>query len=142
MAPFGLLMGFPNSEFQHWPAKINCRLINPTKTNIGVISKSILDRINTELRSNLEIIQWRSSKEVLKWFFSHEDKGSLKFLKYDVEQFYHSISRPLIEKAIKFARLHTSITVRMDYDGNIWENINNPDFDVSTEVRELIAIYI
>ena len=63
--------------------------------------------------------------------FSHDDKGSLKFLKYDVEQFYHSISRPLIEKAIKFARLHTSITVeemilfqarknvRMDCDGNI-----------------------
>ena len=27
-------------------AKITCRLINPTKSNISVISKNILDRIN------------------------------------------------------------------------------------------------
>ena len=73
----------------HWPAKINCRLI---KTNIGVISKNILDRVNSELRSKLQINQWKSSKEVLKWFSSLEDKGNLRFLKFDVKQFYPSIT--------------------------------------------------
>ena len=32
-----------------WPAKINCQLI---KTKIGVISKNILDRVNSELGVN------------------------------------------------------------------------------------------
>ena len=146
---------------QDWPAKVNCRLINPTKTNIGVISKNILDRINSDLRNKLEINQWRSSKNVLKWFSSLKDKRSLKFLKFDVEQYYPSITKPLMEKAINFAKQYTSISaqeemilfharknVLMDCDCNIWEKISNPDFDVSmgsmdgAEVAELIGIYM
>ena len=34
-----------------------CRLINPCKSEIGIISKSILERINTELRKKLNINQ-------------------------------------------------------------------------------------
>ena len=66
-----------------------------------------------------------------------------------------------MEKAINFARQHTTITaheemilyharknVLMDCDGNIWEKISNPDLDVfmgsmdGAEVAELIAIYM
>ena len=35
---------------KYWPAKLHCRLINPTQTNLERISKSILDRINKEVR--------------------------------------------------------------------------------------------
>ena len=31
---------------ENFPGKIECRLINPAKTNIGIIGKQILDRIN------------------------------------------------------------------------------------------------
>ena len=33
---------------EDWPTKISCRLINPTKSNIGIIPKKILDRINQD----------------------------------------------------------------------------------------------
>ena len=32
------------------PSRLECRLINPAKNNIGVINKSILDRIYTAVR--------------------------------------------------------------------------------------------
>ena len=31
---------------EDWPRKITCRVINPTKTHIGSVSKKILDRVN------------------------------------------------------------------------------------------------
>ena len=45
--------GFPN--------KISCRLINPSKTDIGKIRKQILDRVNnTTLEKNKEN-QWKNT---------------------------------------------------------------------------------
>ena len=79
-----------------WPARVSCRLINPTKSNIGNISKSILDRVNNSLRSKLEINQWKSTNDVLKWFNGLEDKKSLRFVKYDVEQYYPIIKKSLL----------------------------------------------
>ena len=43
-----------------------CRLINPAKTNIGKISKQILQKINREVREKTELTQWQSTGEVLK----------------------------------------------------------------------------
>ena len=144
-----------------FPNKISCRLINPSKSNIGIISKNILDRINNELREKLKINQWKSSKEVLKWFNNLEDKKNLKFLKFDVEQFYPSITKSLMSNAINMAKLHTNITKEeetillharlnalMDTEGNIWEKQTNPEFDVAmgsmdgAEVAELVGIYL
>ena len=48
--------------------------------------------------------------EELKCFSSLEDKGNLRFLKFDVKQFYPSIIKPLMLKGTMFARLHTSIS--------------------------------
>ena len=42
---------FPNSS--------KCRLINPTKSEIGKISKIILDTINSSIRVNSDLNQWR-----------------------------------------------------------------------------------
>ena len=35
-----------------FPSRVECRLINPAKNSIGAISKSILDRVNTTIRSS------------------------------------------------------------------------------------------
>ena len=37
-----------------FPDKIDCRLINPSKTYIGKISKNILDRINIDIKKNFQ----------------------------------------------------------------------------------------
>ena len=85
----------------------------------------------------------------------------MRFVKFDVEKFYPSITRPLLSKAIQYAKSHTSITdqevkiifharrnVLIDSDGHIWEKRSNPYFDVSmgsmdgAEVSELVGIYM
>ena len=42
-----------------------CRLLNPNKSNIGQPSKHILQRINNNLRSKLNLNQWRSTQDVI-----------------------------------------------------------------------------
>ena len=42
-----------------FPNKIPCRLINPSKSNIGKISKAILDTINKNVVRSTEINQWK-----------------------------------------------------------------------------------
>ena len=56
-------------------ANPTCRLINPMKSELGKISKSILDGINTELRSILKVNQWKNTGAVIKWFNSIKEKS-------------------------------------------------------------------
>ena len=43
-------------------SRVECsRLINPAKNSIEAISKSILDRVNTNIRSSTLIIQWNNT---------------------------------------------------------------------------------
>ena len=51
---------------ERFPDKIDCRLINPAKSNIGKISKTILDRINDQVRKITKLQQWKSTSEVVK----------------------------------------------------------------------------
>ena len=60
-------------------ANPTCRLINPTKSELGKISKSILDGINIELRSILKVNQWKNTGAVIKWFNSIQEKESCAF---------------------------------------------------------------
>ena len=48
--------------------KTKCRLINPAKSQIGEISKQILQNVNQELRESTNLKQWQSTKSVLDWF--------------------------------------------------------------------------
>ena len=78
--------------------------LNKSKSNIGAISKRILDRINCQLRNVTQINQFKSTNEVLVWFKNLENKQNLKFIKLDIEQFYPSISLDLLMKALEWAR--------------------------------------
>ena len=61
-------------EFQNHPT---CRLINPTKSEIGIISKHILEDINKAIINTTQINQWKNTSCVLKWFNNLENKKSL-----------------------------------------------------------------
>ena len=65
-----------------------CRLINPTKSEIGVISKQILDEINTFIINSMRINQWKNTSSVMKWFNSLENEERLSFICFDVCKFY------------------------------------------------------
>ena len=89
---------------QSFPGKIQCRLINPAKCDLGRIAKVMLDRINLKVRELTELQQWRSTQDALQWFKSLPEGKNLTFLKFDIEAFYPSISRALLVRAIAFAR--------------------------------------
>ena len=85
------------------------RLINPAKTDLGRVSKSILDNINEEIRSKTKLNQWRNTQTVLSWFNNLEKRKKMSFFKFDIQAFYPSISPELLINSIKFARLFCDI---------------------------------
>ena len=150
--------------------KPTARLINPSKTNIGHISKELLDEINRELLRKTDLLQFKSTKDTLNWFKNIEEKSSFTFIQFDVQAMYPSISEKLLDKAILFAKQYMEIpndTIEIikhsrksfvfTSDKDIWikkakdengENVENLLFDVTmgsvdgTEVCELIRTYL
>ena len=88
---------------------VECRLLNPAKSEMGMVSKQILDHINSCLLESTQFNQWKNTDGVLKWFASITDKQNCWFLKFDVVNFYPSISKDLMLRALQFAK--TFITI-------------------------------
>ena len=89
---------------ENFPAIVKCRLINPAKSEMGKISKCILDRINVKVREETKFLQWRNTNSVIKWFKEIKNKKKCKFLKFDIAEFYPSISKKLLSDSINFAK--------------------------------------
>ena len=136
------------------------RLINPAKSCVGKISKTILDGINSSLRSHTSLNQWRSTGEVISWFQTHCEVGRSKFLQYDIEAFYPSISEELLDRAIMFAQSridisqhdidtikHSRLSLLFCPRGEAWQRKQSM-FDVTmgaydgAEVCELVGLYL
>ena len=81
-----------------------CRLINPAKPQMGKVSSQLLQRINSAVRRATELKQWRSTKEVIDWFDNIDGKSRKEFIQLDIIDFYPSIKKDLLMKAIEFAR--------------------------------------
>ena len=95
---------------ENFQSNPKCRLINPAKSQMGKVSKKYLERIVSELSTSLKVNQWRNTDSVIKWFKSIPHKKRTKFLKFDIVEFYPSISEILLDKAIDFAKRHVSIS--------------------------------
>ena len=59
-------------DYQNKPT---CRLLNPTKTEIGKIRKQILEKINSVVREKSGLHQWKNTKSTLNWFSSLAEKS-------------------------------------------------------------------
>ena len=80
-----------------------CRLINPAKSDSGkIISKLILDKVNTHLRAILNVNQWRNTQNVIEWFGNIEQKSRHSFISFDIVDFYSSISENLLDQALSW----------------------------------------
>ena len=86
------------------------RLINPSKSEIGKISKSILDKINNAFVEKTKVNQWKNSANTIKWFKSIPNKKASPFVNFDEEKFYPSISEKLLTDAISYAKSLINIT--------------------------------
>ena len=97
---------------EDFPHKISCRLINPSKTDIGKINKHVLDKVNQKLLSVTEVNQLKNSHSVIEWFKNIRNKSNASIFVFDIESFYHSISLKLLEDAINFAKTVCNISGR------------------------------
>ena len=93
-----------------FPNKIQCRLINLSKSSIGKISKAILDTINKNVVRSTEINQWKNISNVLGWYANHTDKNKASFVQFDIENFYPSITSDLLYNSIQFAKEVTTVS--------------------------------
>ena len=75
-------------------------MINPAKSEIGIISKQILDRVNSQLKEKFSTRHWKNSAEVIQWFQSIGEKERCTFVNFDIVEFYPSISPALLDKAV------------------------------------------
>ena len=87
-----------------------CRLINPATSDIGRISKVILEQTTATIRPNTPVNQWRSTGEVITWFCETCIPARTRFLTFDIESFYPSISENLPDKAIGFAQCRSDLS--------------------------------
>ena len=138
-----------------------CRLINPSKSEVGLVSKSYLSNIIASISKKTKVNQWRNTSTVIDWFKNLADKQKRKFIKFDIAEFYPSISEDLLNKSIDYAKSFTTIgenvinaiklarkSLLFSKDGTWVKKGGNELFDVTmgsfdgAEVCELVGLYL
>ena len=84
-------------------------VVNPSRSDIGRISKRILDRIIPLLRLKVELHQWGSTESVIDWFDEVADKSKSRFIQWDISSYYPTISPILLNKSLLFARTNAGL---------------------------------
>ena len=87
-----------------------CRLLNPTKAELGKVSKNILTKILETIRRKTKLNQWKNVYAVIDWFKKLQNKKKLVFIVFDVVNYYPSITLELLTKALAWAKTHVDIT--------------------------------
>ena len=95
---------------EDFPHKISCRLINPSKSDIGKISKYVVDKVNQKLLTATEVNQWKNFHSVIEWLQNIRNKSNASIFVFDIESFYPSISLKSLEDAINFAKTVCNIS--------------------------------
>ena len=86
-------------------------LINPCKAEVGRVAMKVLDKIIKEVkRKNSQLNQATNTKAVLDWFKSIKNKRIYKFINFDIESFYPSITLELLEEALAWASQYIHVT--------------------------------
>ena len=93
-----------------FPDTIKCRLINPCKSNVGLITKQILDKINYDIKSRLNLNQLKNTSEAILWFKAINNKKDKSLILIDLVDYYPSISEDLFNQSIAFAETITPIS--------------------------------
>ena len=141
--------------------KLPCRLINPAKSEIGIVAKKYLETINANVIKESQSNQWKNTATVINWFKNLENKRNARFIKFDIVEFYPSISERLLDSAINYANdispISSDVTAVIKQSrksilfnkNDIWiKKGQNPMFDVTmgcydgAEVCELVVLYL
>ena len=85
------------------------RLINPSKTELGRISKCIIQNIVNSVKKANHCNLWENSYETIEWFRGIKNKSKATFIQFDID-FYPSITKNLLIDSINYARKYIDIT--------------------------------
>ena len=136
------------------------RTLNPTKPEVGKISKKILDEKIDVIRQMTLLNQWKNTKAAINWFKKIKNKRRAKFILFDVEQFYPSIDEELLRKAIIWGSEYVSFSEEekdaifaarrsvMYLNGVPWSKKGEKVFDVGmgsfdgAEICELVGLFL
>ena len=87
-----------------------CRLITPAKSEVGVVSKDIIDGIIGPMRNDVCKNLWKNTSEVINWFKAIENKSRFTFIVFDIVDFYASITEDLLLQALDYAKTFATIS--------------------------------
>ena len=145
---------------QNYMNNTKCRLINPCKSELGMISKQMLSKIIATVKTKSQLQQWKNSDSVIDWFTKLEDKQKLHFIQFDIVNFYGSITPELVRNALVFASEFVDISNDtkstmmqatnsfLCSDGDTWIKKEGNTFDITmggyhgAEVCDLCGLYI
>ena len=92
--------------------KTKCRIINPPKSEVGLVSKHyLIARLSYRSYSTVAeksgVNQWRNeyTSTAMKWFENLQNKQKCSFIKFDIADFYPSITEHLLERSIEYAKI-------------------------------------
>ena len=117
-----------------------CRLINPSKSEVDLVSKHDLNSIIGMVAEKSGVNQWRNTSTVIKWIENLQNKQKCRFIKFD---FYPSITENLLERSIEYAKSFATIEHKTLEDiflarksllfskDEIWVKKDNSPFDVT-----------
>ena len=91
---------------EHFQASLPCRLINPSKSELGKVSLVKLEKVNQALIKHLDVNQWKKPSSVTEWFKGIDNKKDCIFIKFDIREFYPSIWESIFKKSILFVNHH------------------------------------
>ena len=135
-------------------------MINTNKSDLGKVSKQVLESIKETLRVKLGYNQWRKTADVLEWLKNVENKERATFIQFDIDNYYPSITAELLEKALTWAKLYVEVSeqdieIIMSTKQNILYNKGQPwvkraenPIDVTmgswdgAEVSDLVGLFL
>ena len=88
---------------ENFQTKLPCRLLNPAKRKIGIVSKVELEKLNRAITNQIKCNQWRNTQKVIDCFKLIPNKSKARILKFDNDEFYPSITEKLLGNAVSYA---------------------------------------
>ena len=95
--------------------KLQTRLINPSKTELGKISKNIIQNIVANVKEANYRNLWRNSYVTIEWLRKIKNKSKATFMQLDIIDFCPSISKNILIDSINYALKYIDITIEQ-YD--------------------------
>ena len=69
---------------ENFRASLPCRLINPSKSELGKVSLVKLEKVNQALIKHFDLNQWKNSSSVIQWFKGIDNEKDCIFIKFDI----------------------------------------------------------